>query len=33
MHVTPKRKLLCVALVLGELTIVHEVPSQRSISV
>jgi hypothetical protein len=32
-QVTPERKLLCVAEVLGELTMVHEVPSQCSMSV
>jgi len=32
-HVTAWRKLACVVLVLGELTMAHEVPSQRSIRV
>ena len=32
-HVTPERTLLCVALVLGEATMLHEVPSHRSMRV
>jgi hypothetical protein len=32
-HVTPERKLLCAALVLGELTMAHEFQSQRSVRV
>ena len=32
-HVTAERTLFCETLVLGELTMAHEVPSQRSIRV
>src|SRR5260370_33690441 len=32
-HVTPNRTLACVGLTLGEATILHELPSHRSINV